>query len=338
MCLRGLEMFERGGGIVRRIIVVLSLLGLMLASEGWAASQRIAILPFEDKTKFEGPWDIVNGIPDVLAEELAENPFYRTVAPESLEVLIEGRKQRAGKFKDKQAIEIGQRSGSDYVFTGKILAFAMTRFRAGAPFGGYSSYGAAVELEVKVFSVIEGKAKGTITGEGDVTDRGVDLSYRMSKSWERNMEFYEVTEHVFNSSEFRKTLLGEAFVQAMDQLKGKVEEIIEPPPVPLISNPVILWVEADQAYVNIGSEDGAEIGDKFGVYLPGEELEDPRTGESLGRADDRRIGTVQIVTVKKPHLSKVRILEGANEVVPNAMVRAEERMDEADTLEGGAVP
>jgi len=314
----------------------------MLTSEGWAASQRIAILPFEDKTKFTGPWDIVSGIPRVLAEELAENPFYRPVAPESLATLIEGRKQWAGKFKDKQAIEIGRRAGADYVFTGKILAFAMTRFRAGAPFGGYSSYGAAAELEVKVFNVIEGKAKGTITGEGEVTDRGVDLSYRMSKSWERNMEFYEVTGYAFDSPEFRNTLLGEAFTQAMDQLKEKVEEIIEPPPVPLISNPVILWVEADQAYVNIGSEDGAEIGDKFGVYLPGEELKDPLTGESLGQADDRRIGTIQIIVVKKPHLSKARILEGGDEVVPNALVRAEEHTDaspeEADTIEGGAVP
>lgn len=327
-----------GGGIVRKTILAVYMLCSMLAAEGWAASQRIAILPFEDKTKFKGPWDIVNGIPGVLAEKLAENSFYRPVPPESLATFIEGRKQRAGKFKEKEAIEIGTRVGADYVFTGKIIAFAMTRFRAGAPVGGYSSYGASAHLEVKVLSIIEGKTKGIITGEGDVTDRGVDLSYRMSKSWERNVEYYEVTSYVFNSSQFWETLIGEALAQALDQLKEKVEEIIEPPPVPLVSNPTILWVEEDKVYVNIGSDDGAEVGDKFGVYLPGEELKDPYTGESLGRADARNVGTIQIVAVKKPHLSKARILEGREEIVPNAMVRVEKSTEasdaDADTLGG----
>ena len=81
-------------------------------------------------------------------------------------------------------------------------------------------------------------------------------------------------------------------------LKGKIASVTETPP---------------QAYINLGSESGIKIGDKFTVYTQGKAITDPDTGELLGH-EEEMAGSIEIVDVMSGRMSKGKILSGAGKV------------------------
>jgi len=59
----------------------------------------------------------------------------------------------------------------------------------------------------------------------------------------------------------------------------------------------IVKVDGNRAYLNLGSEAGIKVGDKFAVFNLGEALIDPDTGAKLG-ADEKRTGDGSVVEVQ----------------------------------------
>jgi curli biogenesis system outer membrane secretion channel CsgG len=59
----------------------------------------------------------------------------------------------------------------------------------------------------------------------------------------------------------------------------------------------VIKVDGDRAYINVGSEQGIKVGDKFAVFNIGEALIDPDTGAKLG-ADEKRTGDGAVVEVQ----------------------------------------
>jgi curli biogenesis system outer membrane secretion channel CsgG len=60
---------------------------------------------------------------------------------------------------------------------------------------------------------------------------------------------------------------------------------------------LIIKVEGNRAWVNLGAEGGVKVGDKFTVFHIGEALVDPATGAKLG-ADESQIGDGAVVEVQ----------------------------------------
>lgn len=60
---------------------------------------------------------------------------------------------------------------------------------------------------------------------------------------------------------------------------------------------LIIKVEGNRAWINLGSEGGIKVGDKFAVINVGEALVDPATGAKLG-ADEKHTGDGSVVEVQ----------------------------------------
>ena len=286
-------------------------------------SQTLLILPLKDRSKLKGTWDIVNSVPQAIAQKLSENPFYKTVPHGAILERLKDGKETLGKFKNERAIQIGRDLKADFVLTGEIQNFNVTRFRAGVPLAGFFRYGAYVNVKLTIFRVVDGMELGIIQGVGEYDDNELGASYRDDKARQRNKEFFEMGNYEFESEELKDTVVGIAFTRCSEQIKAKIEEYIEPPPQLEVSGPVVLWVQDDEVYVNIGIADGVEAGDKYSVYQEGEDLSDPITGKVVGKTDEIKVGTIQVIEVTAKHFSKARIIEGYSDIKEGNMLRTE---------------
>jgi curli biogenesis system outer membrane secretion channel CsgG len=61
----------------------------------------------------------------------------------------------------------------------------------------------------------------------------------------------------------------------------------------------IISAAPDVIFINCGNLDGVKVGDTFNVYQPGLQLKDPDTGESLGRAPDKLVGSVEVTATSE---------------------------------------
>jgi hypothetical protein len=80
----------------------------------------------------------------------------------------------------------------------------------------------------------------------------------------------------------------------------------------------IAKIDGGTVYINLGSEQGVQAGDTFGVYAMGEAIKDPDTGEVLG-ADETKLGAVKVTAVKGAKYSECTVVEGAGFKVGNVV-------------------
>jgi len=274
---------------------------------GWA-SQRIAVFPFEDRSGFKGSWNLEKEMAVFLASRLSENPFYIMVPYDSIEALIPKSPKR--KLSGNELVGYGASLGADYVISGRINDFNISRFSAGLPMlGGYVSYQAKVDLEIHILRVIDKAEVGVISGNGEISDRDLGMTL-LGKPREKDLQFYGLDETPFGSREFERTIIGKATLDAVGELKEKIADVIRPPSLPegIVGRVVSVSDDGSSVYLNLGSDDGVKIGDKFVIYSEGETLFDPVTGKPLGKSE-AKVGVVQIIVVNAPHLSKAKIVQ-----------------------------
>ncbi|HIE04333.1 MAG TPA: hypothetical protein EYP61_06195 [Candidatus Latescibacteria bacterium] len=286
--------------------VLLSVLLLWMGAEG---AYRIAVLPFEDRTSFSGPWDIRVEIPRILVERIGERGGYSVVSMDTVVALLE---RRAEKCPKDTLTAVGRELDVDYLIVGSIERFSLSRFMVGARMlGGYWSYSSDVELKGKLVRAVDGRVMGELKGEGDVNDRDLGLSL-LGRRPEKDRQFYGIGELKFGSEEFRRTILGRALEEAIAGFVTELGKVL-PASEHLRRKALVVLVEDGVVYLNLGYEDGVRPGDRFWVYKEGEIIRDPVTGEVLGRADAKKVGEVQVTEVKAPHLSKARLVRGRAE-------------------------
>lgn len=286
-----------------------------------ALAQTLLLLPFRDHSKYEGPWDIYTGIPRGLGDSLQTNDFYRVVPLDSVIGYL-GDKELRGDIDTGKAIELGRQVGADYVVLGDIKDLSMKRFRATVPIGGYRNYKALVEIYLSFYKVIDGRPAGQVKAEIEHDSPRYGIA-NPAAHVPLDREYYFLGETPWGTEEFHQTLVGQGVGLALVKLRQEVAGLIKPPPELTSSEPKIIDIDAEQAYINIGLADSVQNGAKYGIWDHGRELRDPETDQVLGRALPRRVGVVQVEQVLADQLSVVRILEGADQVKVGFTIRAE---------------
>lgn len=273
-----------------------------------ALGQKLLLLPFLDSSDFEGPWDIYRGVPRMLGDSLAMNPFYQVVPMDSALVHLREQELR-GEIGVSRAADIGAFLGVDWVILGDIEELAMRRFRATVPLGGYRSYEGAVIVDLVLVNAVDGRRGGEVRAEGLVDSKRTGIT-NPAAFIPLDKQYYFLNDLVWDSDQFRESLVGKALQAWAHEAVAGIAEHIKPPPSLLISKPQIIDIDGVVAYINVGLADGIRNGDKYAVWDLGRELKDPVTGTVLGRAPPRRVGVIQVEQILTDHLSQARVLEG----------------------------
>ncbi len=301
--------------------------------------QRLLFMPFRDKSKYKGEWDIYSAIPRGLADSLRGSAFFSTMSIDSALVRLK-KKELQGKLDVELALAIGRAVDADYVVLGQIDEMSMKRFRATVPIGGYRSYQGLTTVRLYPYKVIDGEPAGEVVREVAEDSKRYGVT-NPAAYVPLEKEYFLLGQMEWGSEEFHNTLLGKSVSRCLDHLAAGLDSLIQPPAALKVSEPKIIEVVADtvqadtgengqssvlvrlSAYINVGLADSVQKGNKYGVWDKGRELKDPDTGEVLGMSLPRRVGVVQVEQVLSQHLSLVRILQGKDAVQKDYGIRAE---------------
>ncbi len=195
-----------------------------------------------------------------LEAALVQNGRYNVVERSQLNyVLNELGLQRSGLVAASSAIQLGQLTGADYTVVGKVLSAEAQPFDVLL----YAGVKGVVKVNVKFIDNRTGTIKFAQVVKGTDT----------------------VTE-IETQSPNESLLISGAVNDACDKI---VNLIRNADPV----SGMVADATRDEVYIDLGSDDGVEVGDKYLVYREGKLIRHPRTGEILTVEEDE-VGLLRV--------------------------------------------
>lgn len=311
----------------------------------------LAFVPFDDHSGFNGKWKLRIDIPRFLTAYCKQRFQVGVVGPVAIAYFDTAAGITSTESSSLAALRLySERFRARYIVTASIEDFSVTRFLvAEQTLAGYEAFAAEVVLKFSLFDAarIEGEKSDTPLYEGEasgvVKDKSLGITL-FGKQTDRTNQYFSLDELYFGGDQFNKTIIGEAMLKCAEDLSSRLEKA-----VPLLKTKStvlsttivvdstdsdslvsltrwvvrgeIVLVDSDEVFVNIGSDEGIRTGDVLGVFAEGSSVRDPKTNDVIGTAD-ARIGEVQIIEVRGPHLSMATILKGKGAVKPRSKVRA----------------
>ena len=300
--------------------VTIAALALVIGSSVLTAGQtgaeprakRIAILDFDYSTVrtataalFGTDIDVGRGVSDMLVTALVNDGTYSVIERAVLDqILAEQNLGDSGRADSRSAAQFGQVLGVDAIITGSVTQFGNdTRStglggvgRAARTFG----FGGFDRSETKAIVAIDARIVNVDTAEILAVAQGHGESSRTSTSilggggrW-RGFGAGAVD---FGSSDFQETILGEAVRLATEQLSAEL--IAGSDRIALrqvVVEGLVAAVDADLVILNVGSNAGAQVGDRMTIERVTREIRDPVTDAILRRMSSG-IGTIELIDV-----------------------------------------
>jgi hypothetical protein len=331
------------------------LLTCLLAAIVWGMTASISfaqtktnigfiVLPFENNSTFEGPWDIGTEVPRYIAAYLGARYGVPFISP----VVVMNRAAQDGRgagqmkdasFWDSLRTEFGLR----FLITGSVQDFDISRFTTGTQLlGGYESFKGELQAAYTLYDL--DRLPGSLadaersSGEpsGEYTDRSFALTL-LGKPTERTVEYRELGRIKFGSEEFNATVIGQACKQFAQnfclQLESDIpllrsRDLLLSDTVALepaaddsskilfrgrIVRGTIVFVEGDDAFVSVGVFDGVQKGQTVTVYA------DPSGMTQTNPTE--KIGTIELTEIRGPHLSLGKIRSGKSFLKARQQIR-----------------
>jgi curli biogenesis system outer membrane secretion channel CsgG len=268
-------------------LFILSIASLLFA-QGEAEKRlkkRIAVFTFEDKTGTAQRWwtgkPVGEGMADMLVTALVKSGNYLVVERQEIDALLaEQDLGTSGIVTPQTAAKVGKMLGVEVAVVGAVTEFGYKRSDIGGAVKGLglgvASMSATVAVDVRLVD--------TSTGEILAADaKRVEKSKKGLRVDTRKLRFKSRTE-------FDQSLVGKATREAIN----KVVKLIDKNMARVPWQAKVVRASGDQVYINVGAQGGVQVGDRFVVYRPGEELVDPDTGLSLGTVETR-VGTIEVI-------------------------------------------
>lgn len=276
-------------------LIVLSAVGCLLAlgygicpAELYAAPKKtIAVSEFENKSGWSGSWKIGWGMQEMMATALIDTGQFTVLERQDLSsVMAEQDLGASGRTGAGSAAAVGQLGKAQILISGAVTEFEEKKGGEGAGIGfkgfriGGSHEQAHVAINVRIYDTSSGEILDSIRVAGSADAGGLKIGYS-------NADFGG------DLGGFRKTPLGQATQEAIDQAVRKIASRLKSVPW----QGKLIKASPSQVYINSGSEAGVSEGLEFDVYRPGEALVDPDTGMTLG-SETEKIGRVKVTDVK----------------------------------------
>lgn len=252
---------------------------------------RVAIWDFENNAQ-QSYWfynDLGpaarNNIDTAFSESDALSSRFSVIEREKLDlVLQEQGLSTTGALDQQTAAKVGQVLGIKYIITGGIDKFAINTTKGGFGGIGGSYTKAEAKINLRLIDTTTAERIVAVSAEGDVKKGGgfvKGASLSREDEWGIASEALEkASEEVVKAFEAHKGLKKLSAGGAMAGVEGK-----------------IIKVEGNQAWLNMGSVSGIQVGDRYDVFSVGEALVDPDTGQVLG-VDESQTGSGEVVEVQ----------------------------------------
>ncbi|MBS1818360.1 MAG: hypothetical protein JSU08_10550 [Acidobacteria bacterium] len=280
----------------RRSLTTACLLVLMATAPAWAQGKiRIAIWEVENHAEtswwFHG--QMGGAVRNQLDTEFSENRTlsdkFSIIERDKLNLIMKEQGLGASGALDPQtAAKVGKILGVKYILVGGIDKFSINNTRgAVAKFGGVGGnmVTANAVINIRVIDTTTAERIVSLSGEGDVRKGG---GFFKGNSLSRDAEWGIAGETLQKATKatVEKLVTGDylsrigAAATPVGGLEGKV-----------------IKIEGNRAWINLGSNAGLKVGDKFAFFNVGDALIDPDTGAKLG-ADEKQTGTGSVVEVQ----------------------------------------
>jgi len=236
------------------------------ASDSAEATYRpwVVVAPFYEDAGFrDDVFDLPRDLPRMLEPLLAARDICRVVPAAAVEVAVAGRDHR---WVESHQQELSDMLMADFLVVGALHTYKFERLHVGNPLvAGYKSYVGTVELSARMFGGSPLGLIGSVQITRESQNRGLGLDL-LGKPREGDEQFNRLEHMRFDSDEFRATALGEATVQALQQLATELDQLLRPGELTdLDEEPQILSVFGDEVFINLGHTHGVRLGYRFTV-------------------------------------------------------------------------
>jgi len=314
------------------VLLLVSTAGMITALFAQSGTQYgFVFLPFRDNSGFEGKWDVGNGVPRFLAAYVKERFRLPTVSSMITRNYLQETGRSEGGLDDVRFwVDLYNRFRIRYLVAGSVDVFDVSRFMTGQPLlGGYEAFKGEVLITFRLYD-LERTAQSVTAVEvnrgeaaGDFSDRSLALTL-FGKPTERTMEFRELDRIAFGSEGFNQTIMGQAMFRLGENFSLELERILPSIRAWAATSPdsllayvqgldtlslslrtetisgVVVFVEGENAFINLGTEDRLRVGQKVKVYKEG----------STSEQSSDLVGELEVSELRGPHLSLTKVLRG----------------------------
>lgn len=219
------------------------------------------------------------------------------------DILNEVQLSQSGMTSKQRAIKAGQMIGADYFLTGEISVFSITTTWAEIPFTKKSQR----TIEARI--IVDMRIVDTRSSKVVAADKG-EARWTQKTMFPNRFESAELPADMIDTLE--RTLCDDLTLKTIDGVY----------PIKIIG------ITGGEVSLNRGDGGGLAPGLVLDVFLTGDEMVDPDTGESLG-FEELKVGRVQVSEIL-PRFSKATVVSGAAKLVKGAICR---RVDEPEAPE-----
>jgi curli biogenesis system outer membrane secretion channel CsgG len=278
--------------------------------------RRLAIAPFDYSTVkswvtfwFGNDTNIGQGIRAMLTTRVAKLGTIRLLEREKVDSIL--KEQDGGattRFDKASRAKIGKVLGADAMLYGDITIFGRDDVKKKTGIlAGIGKFGLGLDFgklkkEEKAVVGITYRIVDAETGEILDTGEARGESKRESKDWGaflgKNGNAVGI-QGGMESSNFEQTIIGEATMDACNKLAEEISKKVAGLPVKARTiDAMIASVQGDKIYINYGTNEGVQVGDRFEVHQITGIVKDPDTKEVLDKTTVR-IGDLVIQQVRE---------------------------------------
>lgn len=290
---------------MRRVL----LLCLVLVSVSTVSAQdrkRIAVVDFDYATvrepvaaAFGTDVDVGKGIADMLIENFVRSGVYSVVEREALDaIMTEQAFSNSDRADSSSAVALGKLLGVDAIVIGSISEFGRddTETNTGGGLLGNLTRGIGISRnESKAVVGVTARLVSTETAEVLTVANGEGEAARSGTSIVGTGEISAIYD--ISSDSFSETILGEAARQAVDSLSRELDSNAGRIPSRAVRiEGLVADVDGNVLTLNVGTNEGVQVGVPLLVERSTREIRDPVTGAVLRRVSEH-VGEVVVTEV-----------------------------------------
>lgn len=273
---------------MKKLLYILTTCLLLACTNAFAANKVVAVMGVDNVSGSYYGRSAASTLQSQLETALVQNGRYDVVERSQLNyVLNELGLQRSGLLAAGTAVQLGQLTGADYTVVGRVLSAEAQPFDVLL----YAGMKGIVKVNVKFID----NRTGTI-------------------------KFAQVVKGTDTVTEFETQSPNEALLisNAVNNACEKIVDLIRSadPVTGLVAD-----TTRDEVYIDLGLDDGVEVGDKYLVYREGKVIRHPRTGEIL-TVEQEDVGLLRVRDVGRNY-AVCEILKHWDDIEKGDMVRRE---------------